>query len=60
MTGSYMLKTPRTKRELIKLLQDASEFNVLAVSRGKKKDVAEAVSKVLSTRDLAVIVLELR
>lgn len=55
-----MLKTPKNKRELIKLLQDGENFTVVTVEYGKSKDVADRVRKLHSMKQLAVIVIELR
>lgn len=55
-----MLKKPKNKRELIKLLQEVNDFNVLTIEYGKSKDAAEGVRKLNSSKQLAVIVIELR
>jgi len=55
-----MLKKPKHKKELIKLLQEAEDFNVLTIEYGKKNDVAESLRKLQSSKQLAVIVIEVR
>jgi hypothetical protein len=55
-----MLKKPKNKRELIKLLQEVNDFNVLTIEYGKRNDVAESLRKLHSSKQLAVIVIEVR
>jgi hypothetical protein len=55
-----MLNKPKNKKDLIKLLQEVNDFNVLTIEYGKRTEIAEAVRKVQSSKQLAVIVVELR
>jgi hypothetical protein len=58
--GRKVLKKPKNKKELMRLLQEADDFNVLTIEYGKSKDLAESVRKLHSTKQLAVVVIELR